>query len=902
MVFSISSPSKRQALFICTLILLWYSSNIGVLLLNKFLLSNYGFAFPVFLTMCHMAACAVLSYVSIVFLKVVPFQRIKSRSQFLRISTLSVVFCGSVVGGNISLRFLPVSFNQAVGATTPFFTALFAFLMTRKREAWVTYAALVPVVGGVVIASGGEPSFHWYGFIMCVSATAARAFKSVLQGVLLSSEGEKLNSMNLLLYMSPIAVLVLLPATLVLEPNVIDVTLTLATKHRYLWLLLLVNSSMAYGANLLNFLVTKNTSALTLQVLGNAKGAVAVVISILLFRNPVTFIGIAGYTMTVMGVVGYGEAKRSECLKTNPEMKRGQMGEEEGEIDNLKWVCDSSLDHKGRVPLRASTGVWKASLFIIVIEFAKRLSYYGIASSLIIYLTKIIHQDLKTAAKSVNYWIGVTTLMPLFGGFLADAFLGRFSTVLASSIVYLLGLLLLTMSRVIPSLKPCEGDVCGGRGKVHETIFFVAIYLISVGTGGHKPSLESFGADQFDDDHTEERKKKMSFFNWWNFGLCSGLLIGVTLIVYVQDHVSWALADIILSAVMSFSIVIFCVGRPVYRFRKAVGSPLTPLLQVLVAAIRKRNLDFPSNPAQLYEVPKSEYAWGRLLCHTRKLKFLDKAAIVEDKAENSSNPWRLATVTKVEEMKLLINMVPIWLTTLPFGTCVAQGTTFFIKQGAILDRKIINGFEIPPATIYALGAIGMIISITIYDRILVPVLRRATGNERGLTILQRIGIGMIFSVITMSVAALVERKRQNFVQENTTSDSMSVFWLAPQFLIIGIGDGFVLVGLQEYFYDQVPDSMRSLGIAFYLSVNGAANFLSSVLITVVDRLTEKSGRSWFGKDLNSSRLDYFYWLLGAITAANLCVYVFVARNYTYKRTMPMTDCDDANDGGRHAMV
>ncbi|CAH9134913.1 unnamed protein product [Cuscuta epithymum] len=315
MVFSMSSsssssPSREHALFIFTLIILWYSSNIGVLLLNKFLLSNYGFAFPIFLTMCHMTACALLSYVSIVFLKVVPFQRIKSRSQLLRISTLSVVFCASVVGGNISLRYLPVSFNQAVGATTPFFTALFAYLVTRKSEAWVTYAALIPVVAGVVIASGGEPSFHWYGFIMCISATAARAFKSVLQGVLLSSEGEKLNSMNLLLYMSPIAVLVLLPATLVLEPNVIDVTLSLATKHRYMWLLLLVNSSMAYGANLLNFLVTKHTSALTLQVLGNAKGAVAVVISILIFRNPVTFIGIAGYTMTVAGVVAYGEAKR----------------------------------------------------------------------------------------------------------------------------------------------------------------------------------------------------------------------------------------------------------------------------------------------------------------------------------------------------------------------------------------------------------------------------------------------------------------------------------------------------------------------------------------------------------------------------------------------------------------
>ncbi|XP_019165838.1 PREDICTED: probable sugar phosphate/phosphate translocator At5g04160 [Ipomoea nil] len=308
--FFTSSDSGKQALLVLTLILLWYSSNIGVLLLNKYLLSNYGFAFPIFLTMCHMTACALLSYVSIVLLKLVNFQHIKSRSQFLRISTLSVVFCASVVGGNISLRYLPVSFNQAVGATTPFFTAFFAYLITSKREAWVTYTALVPVVAGVVIASGGEPSFHWYGFIMCIGSTSARAFKSVLQGVLLSSEEEKLNSMNLLLYMSPIAVLVLLPATLVMERNVIDVIQSLAANHSHLWLLLFVNSTMAYGANLLNFLVTKHTSALTLQVLGNAKGAVAVVISILIFQNPVTFIGIAGYTITVMGVVAYGEAKR----------------------------------------------------------------------------------------------------------------------------------------------------------------------------------------------------------------------------------------------------------------------------------------------------------------------------------------------------------------------------------------------------------------------------------------------------------------------------------------------------------------------------------------------------------------------------------------------------------------
>ncbi|GMY19040.1 UDP-URONIC ACID TRANSPORTER 1 [Fagus crenata] len=302
--------SKKEAILITSLIILWYTSNIGVLLLNKFLLSNYGFKFPIFLTMCHMTACAILSYISIVFFKAVPLQTIKSRPQFLKIATLSLVFCGSVVGGNISLRYLAVSFNQAVGATTPFFTALFAYIMTVKREAWVTYAALVPVVAGVVIASGGEPGFHLFGFIVCIGATAARAFKSVLQSILLSSDGEKLNSMNLLLYMSPIAVLVLLPATLIMEPSVIEVTISLGKEHRYMWLLLGINSALAYSANLANFLVTKHTSALTLQVLGNAKGAVAVVISILLFRNPVTVMGIGGYTVTVCGVIAYGEAKR----------------------------------------------------------------------------------------------------------------------------------------------------------------------------------------------------------------------------------------------------------------------------------------------------------------------------------------------------------------------------------------------------------------------------------------------------------------------------------------------------------------------------------------------------------------------------------------------------------------
>ncbi|CAI9767545.1 unnamed protein product [Fraxinus pennsylvanica] len=303
--------------FTIGLVTAWYSSNIGVLLLNKYLLSNYGFKYPIFLTMCHMTACSLFSYIAIAWMKMVPMQTIRSRVQLMKISALSLVFCGSVVSGNVSLRYLPVSFNQAIGATTPFFTAVFAYLMTLKREAWLTYVTLIPVVTGVVIASGGEPSFHLFGFIVCVAATAARALKSVLQGILLSSEGEKLNSMNLLLYMAPIAVVLLLPATLFMEENVVGITLALARDDINIVWLLLFNSALAYFVNLTNFLVTKHTSALTLQVLGNAKGAVAVVISILIFRNPVSVTGMLGYTLTVIGVILYSEAKKRSKRENN---------------------------------------------------------------------------------------------------------------------------------------------------------------------------------------------------------------------------------------------------------------------------------------------------------------------------------------------------------------------------------------------------------------------------------------------------------------------------------------------------------------------------------------------------------------------------------------------------------
>jgi len=109
---------------------------------------------------------------------------------------------------------------------------------------------------------------------------------------------------------------------------------------------------------------------------------------------------------------------------------------------------------------------------------------------------------------------------------------------------------------------------------------------------------------------------------------------------------------------------------------------------------------------------------------------------------------------------------------------------------------------------------------------------------------------------------------------------LSVFYLAPQFVLMGIAGVFTLVGMQEYFYGQVPDSMRNLGIALSESVLGVSSFLGSLVITIVQRATK--GR-WFVNNLNRSKLDYFYWLLAILGAINLCFYVYITRIHTYKK-------------------
>ncbi|XAR48005.1 hypothetical protein NMG60_11030679 [Bertholletia excelsa] len=552
---------------------------------------------------------------------------------------------------------------------------------------------------------------------------------------------------------------------------------------------------------------------------------------------------------------------------------------EDGLPENEKkgpYTGDGSVDIKGQRVPKSNTGNWKACPFILGTELCERLAYYGIAGNLVSYLTKKLHEENVSAARNVSIWTGTCYLTPLIGAVLADAYWGRYWTIAAFSTIYFIGMCTLTISATVPAFRPveCVDSICPSATIAQYAIFLLGLYLIALGTGGIKPCVSSFGADQFDDTDPSERVKKGSFFNWFYFFINLGALVSSTLIIWIQDNIGWGLGFGIPALFMGIAIVIFFSGTALYRLQNPGGSPLT------------------GDSSLLYETPNKTSAieGSRKLGHTDDLKFLDKAAVVsvdENKNGDFFNPWRLCTVSQVEELKILVRMFPIWASGIIFSAVYMQ-VVMFVEQGMMMD-KALGPFSIPPASLSAFDIISVIFWVPLYDKVIVPIARKFTGKEKGFTELQRMGIGFFISILSMSAAALVEMKRLalaenlGLVNENVPVP-LSIFWQVPQYLLLGAAEVFTFIGQLDFFYNQSPDAMRSLCSALALTTTSLGSYLSSFILTVVALLTRTGGKGgWIPDNLNEGHLDYFFWILSGLSFLNMVVYIYSARSYKQKK-------------------
>ncbi|KAI3908474.1 hypothetical protein MKX01_009276 [Papaver californicum] len=542
-----------------------------------------------------------------------------------------------------------------------------------------------------------------------------------------------------------------------------------------------------------------------------------------------------------------------------------------------EYTKDGSVDLKGRPVLRSKGGRWKATSFIVAYEAFERMSFYGISSNLVVYLTNELHEGTVKSSNNVTDWAGTVWMTPIIGAFIADAYMGRYWTFLAASAIYLLGMILLTLTVSVPGLKPptCGHGItakdCNLRAsKFQVGIFYAALYIIAIGTGGTKPNISTMGADQFDDFEPNERKLKLSFFNWWSFSIFIGTLGANTFLVYIQDNVGWGIGYCIPTVGIAIAIIVFLIGTPFYRHKPATGSPFAIMYKIMIASFQKRKVPYPSDPKELHEVSLDEYSKGKFrMEHTDSVRIFDKAAI-----KTNNNAHKLCTVTQVEEIKQLIKMLPILITTFIPSLMNAQINTLFIKQSTTLDRKV-GSFKLPAASLTAIVTVTMLISLVVYDRCIVPFIKRYTKNPRGLSLLQRMGIGYCFHVLVMAAAALTISKDETI--------PLAIFVLLPQVILMGIADALVLVSQLEFFYDQAPEGMKSLGSSYYSTSMGIGNFLSSFILSTMSQLTKKSeNEGWIVDNLNVSHIDNYCWFLAGLNVLNLIAFLIVAKFYVYK--------------------
>nr|CAB3479157.1 unnamed protein product [Digitaria exilis] len=541
-----------------------------------------------------------------------------------------------------------------------------------------------------------------------------------------------------------------------------------------------------------------------------------------------------------------------------------------------------------------------ACVFILANNCFQYTAYFAVSTNLVNYLKDQLHVGSKAAANGVTNWLGTSSITPLVAAFLADAFLGRYWTIALFLLISVVAYVVLTAS---------------AAAALESAAFYAGLYLLALG-GALQPVLMAFGADQFDGADEVGRALQSSFFNWFYLSINVGSLVGGTVLVWVQSSVSWGLGYGIPAMCSVLAVAVFLAGTTAYRRHQPPGgSPLTRVAQVVVAAVGKCGVEAPEDASELHECEGDDgmsaaIQGSRRLAHTDQfsaryssctmfiislLRFLDKAAVETAGDKPRPSPWRLCTVTQVEELKCVLRLLPVWASGIIFAAAYTQMTTTFILQGDTMDPYIGN-FRVPAAVLSVFDTLSVMLWVPLYDRLIVPLARRATGHERGFTQLARMGVGLVVLAAAMVAAGTLEVERRRVIARhgmydtNTGADGkylpLSIFWQVPQYVVVGASEVFTFIGQMEFFYDQAPDAMRSLCSGLSMTSFALGNYVSSALVTVVARATARGGRDgWIPDEINRGHLDNFFWLLAMMCMGNFGVYLLIARWYTYKKTV-----------------
>jgi len=594
-----------------------------------------------------------------------------------------------------------------------------------------------------------------------------------------------------------------------------------------------------------------------------------------------------------------------------------------GSLNNrlLSTASEASAHEYPPDPIDASTRksvLMNTAGYIIVTEFCERLTYYGFAGSLVLFFQRELNYTNANADVQFSFWSSVCYLTPLLGGLIADTFIDRYKTILVFSTLYLIGLVVVEFS-IIP-------------GKVNAGTFYLGIYVIALGTGGIKPNVSTLGADQFNELYSKDRKEKESFFNWFYWSINLGAMISYTLVSYVcqfglpflgGETYSFIVGYGIPTIMMGLAILVFISGTKKYLVMQPQGSVLLTAIKIIHEAV-----------------------W------TRRNVLKETASIIDKSKRIFGGSF---STPAVEGVKAVVRLVPFLFAMIPFWGVYSQMATVFQNQGCQMNLNV-GSFGIPVSALNIFDTLIILILVPIFDGILYPYLKK---KGVPLSMLAKIGLGLIVALVSMLVAAIVEYYRlknnppdgnwfdvsarnnitpcQNIDDYNPTlyqqylagqtdtqpaycSQTCDIYndddnnYLSldciscddiPQMSNLSVFaqiPQFALIGISE-----ILASITSLEF-FYSqapitmrSVSQACNLVTTslgslLIVPLVYLVNSNPNDEWLPTNLNNGHVTYYFFVLAAIMTADMVYFYYISKTYEYKTTAQLTfKDDDEND-------
>jgi dipeptide/tripeptide permease len=257
---------------------------------------------------------------------------------------------------------------------------------------------------------------------------------------------------------------------------------------------------------------------------------------------------------------------------------------------------------------------------------------------------------------------------------------------------------------------------------------------------------------------------------------------------------------------------------------------------------------------------------------SKSFRFLNRAAL-KTEGDSNNNMWRLCSVQEVEDFKAILRLVPLWAAVMFLSTPVAVQMSMTVLQALVMDRKLSPHFEVSAGSLQVIVLVFGCVFIMLNNWIIYPMYQKLIGKP--LTPLQQVGIGHVFTILSMAISAVVEAKRLKTVENG--GHPMSVLWLVPALVMVGIGEAFHFPANVAVFYGEFPESLKNTATSLTSVVIGISFYLSTAVIDVIQRTT-----SWLPNDINHGRVDNVYWVVVIGGVLNLGYFLVCSWFYKYR--------------------